>query len=152
MYRVLHGVAFGMLVAVALPGAAEASALPEVIGLVRSVDGASRFISRGQVAPVRLGQALVVGAVLETDQGRLGLALNDGTRLVLGPESRLRLAAFEFAPARRALGFRARLERGSLYLKGGELTRLAGAALRIDTADGQVTLDGAAGVLVRAGR
>ncbi|HCW96271.1 MAG TPA: hypothetical protein DHU88_11230, partial [Pseudomonas sp.] len=66
--------------------------------------------------------------------------------------SRLRLAAFEFAPARQALGFRARLERGSLYLKGGELTRLAEAALRIDTADGQVTLDGAAGVLVRAGR
>ncbi|MCF7201389.1 hypothetical protein [Pseudomonas oligotrophica] len=150
MYRASRFCA--LLVGLSLGVDAFAAALPEAIGLVRAVDGLAVFSSRGHEAPAQVGQALVVGATLSTAAGSLGLALVDGTRLVLGPHSRLQLETFRFAPAAGELAFRARLQRGSLYAHGGELARLGKGAWRIETAGGEVSLDGEAAVLVRAGR
>ncbi len=153
MYRAWRVPLFCVLVAG--PGGcghAAATEMPEVIGLVRAVDGRADFVNRGQQEPAQVGQALVVGATLSTAAGSLGLALVDGTRLVLGPHSRLQLETFRFAPAAGELAFRARLLRGSLYAHGGELARLGKDAWRIETSGGEVSLDGEAAVLVRAGR
>lgn len=135
-----------------LTEALSAAPLPEVIGLVRTLNGEARFAHRGQEVPVRVGQALVVGAALSTGAGSLGLSLNDGTRLVLGADTRLQLEAFRFAPARGELECRVRLEHGSLYLAGGALARLADEALQVETPAGRVSLRGSAALLVRASR
>ncbi|MFC3607580.1 FecR domain-containing protein [Stutzerimonas tarimensis] len=129
---------------------AQGSELPEVIGYVRSVGEPANFTSRGQTNTARVGQGVLRGALLQTGPGgSLGLVLNDGTRLSLGPRSELHLDRYRFEPARGALAFEASLSRGSLSLVSGDIARLKPGAVRLHTPQGEMVLAGEAHLLVR---
>lgn len=74
------------------------------------------LLERGGVEapPVQAGETLRIGDVLSTREDTALVGLNDGTRLVLGPDSRVALRAEEDARGRRAL--RIDLKQGTLRL------------------------------------
>lgn len=85
------------------------------LGRLLSSDRPAR-LERGVVdaQPASAGEPLRIGDVLSTGDAAALLGLNDGTRLVLGPDSRLALRAEEDARGRRAL--RLDLKQGALRI------------------------------------
>lgn len=141
------------LICLALAGTLGAVELPAVIGHVRAVEGEAFFVSRGQTNAAHVGQAVLRGGTLTTGaRGAVGLTLDDGSRLALGPGSELRLGEFVFEPASGRLQMELWLERGMLVVTAGDVARLAPGALRLETPEGAVEVLGDAQVAVRVAR
>lgn len=122
---------------------AAASGLPEPSGHVARVAGAAYISSRGYTNAARVGQAIVPGVALSTGEGgELGVILSDGSVLSFGPHSELLLDDYRFAPATDELRLHARLQRGTLNLRTGDIARLAPGAVTLDTPDGAVHVHG----------
>jgi hypothetical protein len=104
-------------------------------GSVKNVSGEAAVIRAG-AAPLALkpGDRIFARDVLTTGAGAaLGLVLRDNTTLGLGPNSRLVLERFLFAPATGSLAQALRLSRGSLAAVSGEIVKLNPEAARVDT-------------------
>jgi hypothetical protein len=107
----------------------------EPAGSVKSVSGQAAVIRAG-ASPVALkpGDRVFEKDVLTTGKNAsMGLVLRDNTTLGMGPDSRLVVERFLFAPATGSLAQVLKLTRGSLATVSGEIVKLNPEVARVDT-------------------
>lgn len=116
-----------------LAGSAAAQAGPQ-IGRIKIVSGVAFVVRAGGEVPAEVGQPVHETDVIRTGpDGRIGLTLNDETRLSLGPASELRLDRFEYAPAENRLGLVLRVIRGIATYVSGRIAKISPDSIRIET-------------------
>jgi hypothetical protein len=111
-----------------------AHAQSQAIGRVKIATGAA-FVLRGDsTIPATAGLPL-----LETDRlstgadGRLGVSLNDDTRISLGPDSEARLSRYRYAPSDGALALVVNFLKGVAVYASGQIAKLSPDAVRLET-------------------
>jgi hypothetical protein len=122
------------LVAAALATVPAAAQSPATIGRVKVAAGAA-FVVRGETSlPATPGLTLLETDSLTTGRdGRLGVSLNDDTRISLGPDSELRLSRYRYAPAEGALSLVLNFIRGAAVYASGQIAKLSPDAVRLET-------------------
>ncbi len=119
------------------------AAVPETAGVVRVCAGPATVTRDGRVFPATVGTRLRAGDTLATGPGgSLGVVLRDNSSLSLGPESRLVINTFLFAPAEGKLGLVARLSRGTLAFISGLIGKLAPETVRFETPSATIGIRG----------
>src|SRR5687767_4382779 len=105
-----------------------------VAGRIKVSTGAAFVVRDGAQIPALVGQN-----VFETDglrtagDGKIGVTLNDDTRLSLGPNSELKLERFTYAPADSGFGLVLRFVRGVSTYVSGRIAKLAPDSIRLET-------------------
>ena len=123
----------GVVVAV-LATATPVLAQQPAAGRIKVVAGAAFIVRQNATIPAQLGQD-----VFETDSvktgadGRIGITLNDDTRLSLGPSSELRLQRFIYEPGSGSLGMVLQFVRGAAAYVSGRMAKLAPQSIRLET-------------------
>jgi len=85
-----------------------------VAGRIKVSTGAAFIVRDGAQLPAELGQNLFETDGLRTGgDGKIGVTLNDDTRLSLGPNSELKLERFTYAPADSSFGLALKFIRGA---------------------------------------
>jgi len=131
--RRLVGVCVVLLVA-GLARPATAQPKPAAAGRIKSSSGSSTIVRAGASLPARAGDLVYQSDVIRTGpDGRVGLALQDDTRVSLGPGSEMRLDRFDFAPADGQLGLAIAFVRGVAAYVSGRIAKLAPDAIRLET-------------------
>jgi hypothetical protein len=131
-------VGVSLLVAVLGPALAAAPASaqtrPQPAGRIKSASGSVSIVRAGTITAARTGDLIYQSDVLRTGaDGRIGLALQDDTRVALGPSSEMRLDRFAFAPADGRLALAIAFVRGVAAYVSGRIARLAPDAIRLET-------------------
>lgn len=122
----------GVLLAL-LPGLAFAQPATAA-GRVKVSSGTVAIVRNGQALPAPLGAEVFEGDVLRSgSDGRLAVMLRDETRVSIGPDSEVALAAFAFSPSESRLGVTIRLARGVISYVSGLVAKLAPASVTIQT-------------------
>ena len=107
---------------------------PTPAGRIKIASGAAFIVRAGAALPAQPGQVVFEGDTLRTGaDGKLGLSLQDDTRLSLGPSSEIRLDRFAYAPAEGRLGFVLNVVRGVAAYVSGRIAKLAPDAVRLET-------------------
>ena len=131
-----------IVVALGVPAFALAAG-PETAGVVRVSAGPATVTRDGRVFPAAVGTTLRAGDTLATGPGgSLGVILRDNSSLSLGPESRLVIRKFLFAPAEGKLGLIVRLSRGTLACISGLIAKLAPESVRFETPSATIGIRG----------
>lgn len=117
-----------------LTGAAGAQETGAAIGTIKVADGDVSVQRNGSVTPASEGLDVQREDTLLTGAGgALGVTLNDGTLISLGPNSRFELAEFEFAPQRNSFSFFGKILEGTMVYQSGRIGHIAPEKTRIET-------------------
>ena len=132
----------GALLVVSVPIWASA-AEPGAAGRIKVVSG-SVFVVRANVAtPATAGQPIFQADTVRTGaDGRVGITLNDDTRVSLGPGSEARLDQFVYAPAEKRGGLVLMIVRGLIAYVSGRIARLSPDAVKLETPNAIVGVRG----------
>ncbi len=115
-------------------GAGEAASGAEIIGRVKVMSGEAFLWRGGERTPITIGEALQQGDAVETGAaGSLGITFNDSTTFALGPETRISLDEFQFDSAALEGNLLAGMERGTLSVVTGEMTKVSPEAVKVRT-------------------
>jgi hypothetical protein len=107
---------------------------PAAAGRIKVASGSVFVVRGGTATPAQAGQAVYEADTLRTGaDGRLGVTLNDDTRVSLGPGSELRLDRFAYSPAESQLALVLRVVRGVAAYVSGRIAKLAPDAIRLET-------------------
>jgi hypothetical protein len=107
---------------------------PSPAGRVKVVSGSAFIVRAGTAVPAEVGQSVLETDSLRTgDDGRIGVTLDDDTRLSLGPSSEVRLDSFRYAPAQGSVGLAMRFLRGVAVYVSGQIAKLAPDSIRLET-------------------
>ena len=119
------------------------------IGRVKSSSGVADIQRGAQHLPAETGQELLAGDWLETGKdGSISLTFVDSTRFAVGPDSRIALRKFEYDPTTQKGSFIARVERGTIAVVTGRITKtrcddLPGqCGMQVETPDGDIDAQG----------
>ena len=94
------------------------------IGRIKSSNGAASVQRGAEKLPAATGQELLPGDWLETGKdGHISLTFVDNTRFAVGPDSRIGLKKFEYDPTTQKGSFVAKVERGSIAVVTGRITK-----------------------------
>ena len=128
---------------VALLVAALASHAMAEIGRIKSAIGTAS-VQRGSAhIPASIGQELLPGDWLETGKdGRITLTFIDNTRFAVGPDSRIALTKFEYDRTSQKGEFIAQVERGSIAVVSGKISKGGRDAMQLRTPDGVLDVRG----------
>lgn len=114
-----------------------------VAGFVKTLEGSGQVLRNNAARPAAIGDVLHVGDTVTTgEQSTLGIMLEDDTSLSLGPNSRLELNDFAFAPKDELFSIAVRLLKGSFAYMSGVIGRLAPDKVRIETPDAVIAIHG----------
>ena len=114
--------------------AAPALAQEPAAGQVKVASGSAFIVRNGNAVPVRIGEIVYQSDGLRTGtDGRIGIMLNDDTRVSLGPSSEVRLDRFAYAPAEGQLGFVLRVVRGVAAYVSGRIAKLSPDSVHLET-------------------
>jgi hypothetical protein len=103
-------------------------------GRVKVASGTAFVVHEGRQIAAAPGQMVFEADVLRTGaDGRLGVTLNDDTRLSLGPASEVRVDRFSYASADGALGLVLKFVRGVTTYVSGRIAKLSPDAVRLET-------------------
>ena len=117
------------LVLAATPAFAEQTAA----GRVKVASGAAYVVRGGEAVPVQVGQPVYEADGLRTGaDGRIGVTLNDETRISLGPNSEVRLNRFAYAPSEGRLGFVLQMLQGVASYVSGRIAKLSPDSVRLE--------------------
>jgi hypothetical protein len=103
-------------------------------GRIKVSSGSAFIVRAGAPVPAQVGQM-----VFETDgvrtgaDGKIGITLNDDTRLSLGPNSELTLERFTYAPADSAFGLALKFVKGAATYVSGRIAKLAPDSIKLET-------------------
>jgi len=112
-------------------------------GRIKVAAGSTFVVRQGQTMPAQVGQVVFEADGLRTaGDGRLGVTLNDDTRLSLGPNSEIRLDRFLYAPAEGRLGFVLRVVSGIVAYVSGRIAKLSPDSIRLETPSAVVGVRG----------
>jgi hypothetical protein len=107
---------------------------PAAAGRIKIASGEAFVVRDGAEARVEVGQPVLESDVLRTGRnGRIGVTLEDDTRVSLGPDSEVRLDSFRYAPAEGSMALAVRFLRGVAVYVSGQIARLAPDAVRLET-------------------
>jgi hypothetical protein len=121
-------------VLVMLAAASSAQAQEVSAGRVKVVTGAAFIVRAGQSIAAAPGQDVYEADVLRTGpDGRLGITLNDDTRVSLGAASEVRLDRFSYAAADGAFGLVLKFMRGVGAYVSGRIAKISPDSIRLET-------------------
>jgi hypothetical protein len=122
------------IIAVVLLAAPAFAQQPSPAGHVKVVSGSAFVVRAGQALPATAGQSVFESDILRTgDDGRIGVTLDDDTRVSLGPGSEVRLDTFRYAPAQGSIGLAMQFLRGIAVYVSGQIAKLAPDSVRLET-------------------
>jgi hypothetical protein len=88
----------------------------------------------GAQVPAQVGQIVFEADGLRTGaDGKVGVTLNDDTRLALGPNSELKLEQFKFTPAESGFGLMLKFVKGAATYVSGRIAKLAPDSIKLET-------------------
>ena len=119
------------LVLLAAPAFAQQSS---PAGRIKVVSGSAFIVRSGGTIRAEVGQTVFESDSLRTgEDGRIGVTLDDDTRLSLGPSSEVRLNSFSYAPAQGSVGLAMSFLRGIAVYVSGQIAKLAPDSIRLET-------------------
>jgi hypothetical protein len=105
-----------------------------VAGRIKVSTGSAFIVRNGAAIPAPVGQYVFETDGLRTGaDGKIGITLNDDTRLSLGPNSELKLERFTYTPADGAFGLALKFVKGAATYVSGRIAKLAPDAVRLET-------------------
>lgn len=105
-----------------------------VAGKIKAATGAAFVVRDGAQTPAQLGQVVYESDAIRTGaDGKIGVTLNDDTRLSLGPDSELKLERFTFTPADSGFGLVLKFVKGAATYVSGRIAKLAPDTVRLET-------------------
>ena len=105
-----------------------------VAGRIKVSTGATFVVRDGAQIPAQVGQVVFESDGLRTGgDGKIGVTLNDDTRLSLGPNSERKLERFTYAPAESGFGLVLKFVRGAATYVSGRIAKLAPDSIRLET-------------------
>jgi len=130
--RIYLSIAAGLVVlSLAIPAAAE-TATPA--GRIKTVSGEAFIVHAGQTSPATIGHEVFESDRVRTgNDGRIGLTLQDDTRVAIGPRSEVAVDSFSYAPAEGSLGLALKFVQGVAVYVSGKIAKLAPDAVRLET-------------------
>lgn len=119
------------------------------IGRIKSSIGTAT-VERGTTSiAASIGQELMAGDWLMTGKdGRMSLTFVDNTRFSVGPDSHIALKKFEYDPTSQKGSFIARVERGSIAVVSGRISKSGRDAEQIETPDSVLGVNGTRFIVV----
>ena len=103
-------------------------------GRIKVSSGDAYVLRDGAQTPAQLGQVVYESDGLRTGAGgKIGVTLNDDTRLSLGPNSELKLEKFTFAPADSNFSLVLKFIKGASTYVSGRIAKMAPGATRLET-------------------
>ena len=125
------------VVALVLVGAVASPVVAQerpVAGRVKVSEGSAFIVRDGAQLPAQVGQIVFQADGLRTGgDGKVGVTLNDDTRLSLGPNSELKLERFMYAPAESGFGLVLKFVRGAATYVSGRIAKIAPDSIRLET-------------------
>jgi hypothetical protein len=120
-----------------------ASGAETVVGSVKTVRGGA-IVQRGtDTIRLREGTHLLLNDTLQTaTDGWLGVILQDGTRISLGPNTELKVDRFIYEPVDGKFGLLLRLGRGALAYVSGKIAQFSPESVSVETPVGVLGLRG----------
>lgn len=112
----------------------ESATAKETIGVIRNTMGTVN-VSRGeQIVPAMAGTKLVAEDIVVTGRdGSAGIILRDNSSLSIGPDSRLVLEKFLFAPVEGKFALLVRVSKGTMAYISGLIGKLSPGSARFET-------------------
>lgn len=105
-----------------------------VAGRIKVAAGSAFVVRDGAQVPAQVGQVVFESDSIRTGgDGKMGVTLNDDTRLSLGPNSELKLERFTYAPAESGFGLVLKFVRGAATYVSGRIAKLAPDSIRLET-------------------
>jgi hypothetical protein len=105
-----------------------------VAGRIKVSTGSAFIVRDGAQIPAQVGQIVFEADGLRTGgDGKIGVTLNDDTRLSLAPNSELKLERFTYAPADSGFGLVLKFVRGAATYVSGRIAKLAPDSIRLET-------------------
>lgn len=105
-----------------------------IVGSVKTLEGAPTVRRGGRTIPCSDGMHLQAHDVLSTPSGgKMGVMLQDGTRISLGPNTEISIDEFQFEPASGRISLLLKLARGVFAYVSGRIGKLAPGSVRIET-------------------
>ena len=112
------------------------------VALVKVLQGTAFTIQGDDRVALTVGQAIGRNDVVETASGTVGLTFRDGTRISIGPNSRIAFKRYEFSPDEGKLAFLVRIVRGTMLYISGVIAKLAPDAVKVETPVATVVVRG----------
>ena len=132
-----------LVVVVPLLAAMLASPAAAEIGRVKSTIGTASVQRDAAHIPASIGMELLPGDWLETGKdGRITLTFIDNTRFAVGPDSRIALTKFDYDRTSQKGEFIAQVERGSIAVVSGKISKGGRDAMQLRTPDGVLDVRG----------
>jgi hypothetical protein len=120
-----------LLCTIAAPAAAQDR---PVAGRIKVATGTAFVVRGGASVPAQPGQVVFESDAIRTGgDGKIGVTLNDDTRLSLGPNSELKLERFTFSPADSQFNLVLKFVRGAATYVSGRIAKLAPDFVRLET-------------------
>jgi hypothetical protein len=105
-----------------------------VAGRIKVATGSAFVVRDGAAVPAQAGQVVFESDGIRTGgDGKMGVTLNDDTRLSLGPNSELKLERFTFSPAESQFNLVLKFVRGAATYVSGRIAKLAPDFVRLET-------------------
>jgi hypothetical protein len=132
------------VLAMVLLGAAPVSAQqPGAAGHIKTVSGVAYVVRAQGTTVVKVGDAVFATDTLRTAaDGKLGVTLQDDTRLSLGPNSEVNIDRYVYSPGEGGLGMVLKFVRGIAVYVSGRMAKLAPDSIRLETPTGIVGVRG----------
>jgi hypothetical protein len=114
-----------------------------VIGSVKTVQGGATVGRGPDTIRLHEGTHLLLYDTLQTAaDGRLGVILQDGTRISLGPNTELKIDRFVYDPVDGKFGLLLRMGRGALAYVSGRIAQFSPESVSVETPVGVLGLRG----------
>lgn len=105
-----------------------------VAGRIKVSTGSAFVVRDGAPVPAQVGQVVFESDSIRTGgDGKIGVTLNDDTRLSLGPNSELKLERFTYQPAESGFGLVLKFVRGAATYVSGRIAKMAPDSIRLET-------------------
>ncbi len=132
------GSTLAALVVVCLAGPASAQpaapAAAKTIGKAVTVSGTVTVVRGKDKVPVKGGDAVLEHDLFETGpQGKLAITFTDKTAFAIGPNSRIAIDTYFFDPKKLKGNMLARIKKGTMMVRTGQLTKQNPGSVRIKT-------------------
>jgi len=119
------------------------SADETVIGYIKTINDQTTIDESSGPIKASLGSPIHVGNVIKTDQnGAAGVTLKDNTILSIGPNTELKIEAYQFEPQQDKLQLNASLLKGTLHYISGVIAKLKPEAVTVKTPTGVIAVRG----------
>jgi hypothetical protein len=134
-------IAVGLALSLSL--AAIAQTTGSIAGSVKKVTG-DAVLRRGvDTIAVKEGLHILPHDVLETAaEASIGIILQDGTRVAMGPNTKLEIDTYVYSPGEGKLESLLRLIRGAMVYVSGKMAQLSPGSMKVETPVGVVGLRG----------